>query len=249
MKAAQSMIQIIPSITLYKGKCVKMAPGDFENAQVFDIDPIELAQSFEDHGIKRLQLVDLDGAKRGRIVNHNILCMIARYTSLAVDFSGGIVTDSDVRIAFENGAKYITADNVVTNERNFFSSWVVSYGREKIVLSADARDGKIVTHGWRKKTDIDLMEFLGYYVERGIKYVKCTDLNQVGQMQGPAFDLYKTILETYPDIYLLASGGIRSMDDIIKLEEMGVHGVMFSTAYYQGKIDLKDLEKMIVQAN
>jgi phosphoribosylformimino-5-aminoimidazole carboxamide ribotide isomerase len=248
MKAAQPMIQIIPSITLYKGKCVKMAPGDFENAEVFDVDPIGLAQSFEDHGIKRIQLIDLDGAKRGRVVNHNILRMIAHYTNLAVDFSGGIFTDSDVRIAFENGAKFITADSVAANERNFFASWVVSYGREKIVLSADARDGKIVTHGWQKNTNIDLMEFLGYYVERGIKYVKCTDLGSVGKMQGPAFGLYKTILETYPDIYLLASGGVRSMDDIMKLEEMGVQGVMFSTAYYQGKIDLKDLEKLIVQA-
>jgi phosphoribosylformimino-5-aminoimidazole carboxamide ribotide isomerase len=249
MKAAQSMIQIIPSITIYKGKCVKMAPGDFANAEVFDIDPIELAQSFEDHGVKRLQLVDLDGAQRGRVVNYNILRMIASYTSLAVDFSGGIYTDSDVRIAFENGAKYITADSVAANERNFFASWVVSYGREKIVLSADAQDGKVVSHGWQKNTGIDLMEFIGYYVDRGIKYVKCTDLGLVGKMQGPAIDLYKNILETYPDIYLLASGGVRSMEDIIKLEEIGVHAVMFSTAYYQGKIDLKDLEKMIVQAS
>jgi phosphoribosylformimino-5-aminoimidazole carboxamide ribotide isomerase len=249
MKAGQPMIQIIPTIAIYKGKCVKMAPGDFENPEVYDVDPIGLAQSFEDHGIKRIQLIDLDGAKRGKVVNYNILRMIANYTSLAVDFTGGIYTDSDVRTCFENGARYVTAASVAATERSFFASWIVSYGREKIVLGADAKDGKIMTKGWQKNTNIDVMELIGYYVDRGVKYVKCTDVSLHGQMGGPAFDLYKEILEKYPEIYLLASGGVRSMDDIVKLEEIGVQGVMFSTAYYEGKIDLKDLEKLIVQAN
>lgn len=252
MKAVQpirTMTQIIPSIAIYKGKCVKVAPGDFEHPEVFDVNPIELAQLFEDHGIRRIQLIDLDGAKKGRVVNYNILRMIANYTSLAIDFSGGIYTDSDVRIAFENGARYITAASVAATERSFFSSWIVSYGREKIVLAADAKDGKIMTQGWQKKTGIDVMELIGYYVDRGVKYVKCTDVNRDGKMEGPAFELYKNILETYPDIFLMASGGIRSLDDIAKLEEIGVQGVMFSTAYYEGKIDLKDLERMIVQVD
>jgi phosphoribosylformimino-5-aminoimidazole carboxamide ribotide isomerase len=250
MKAAQpmrAMIQIIPSISIYNGKCVKVAPGDFEHPEIYDVNPIELAQTFEDHGIKRVQLIDLDGSKKGRVVNYNILRMIASYTNLEIDFTGGIQTDSDVRIAFENGAKYITAGTVAATERKFFSSWIVSYGREKIVLAADAQNGKIMTRGWQKITGIDLMELIGYYADRGVKYIKCTDVSRDGTLEGPSFDLYKKILSTYPDIYLIASGGVSSLDDIIKLEEMGVHGVMFGKAYYEGKIDLKDLERLIVQ--
>lgn len=240
------MIEVIPSIAIYKGKCVKMAPGDFEHPVVYTIDPIELAQTFEEHGIKRVQMIDLDGAQRGKVVNYNILRLIANYTSLAVDFSGGIYTDSDVRIAFENGAKYITAASVAAKERNFFASWIVSYGREKIALAADTQDGKIMTRGWQRNTHIDVMEHIEFYMNRGIKYVKCTDVSRHGKLQGPSFDLYKEILERFPDIYLMASGGVGSVEDIVKLEEMGVHAVMFSTAYYDGRIDLKELEKIMV---
>jgi phosphoribosylformimino-5-aminoimidazole carboxamide ribotide isomerase len=249
MKEFQSfrpMIEIIPSIAIYNGKCVHMAPGDFENPVVYDADPIELAQTFENHGIKRIQLIDLDGAQKGRVVNHSILRMVASYTNLAIDFSGGIYTDSDVRIAFENGAKYITAASVAANERNFFSSWIISYGREKIALAADTQEGKIMTSGWQRNTNIDLIEHIEYYANRGIKYVKCTDITRHGTSKGPSFNLYRQILERFPDIYLMASGGVSSVEDIIKLEEMGVHAVMFSTAYYEGKIDLKDLEKIMV---
>jgi phosphoribosylformimino-5-aminoimidazole carboxamide ribotide isomerase len=172
--------------------------------------------------------------------------MIAAYTSLAVDFSGGIYTDSDVRIAFESGARYITAASVAAKERNFFSSWIVSYGREKIALAADTQDDKIMTSGWQRNTNIDVMEHIEYYANRGIKYVKCTDVSRHGKLAGPSFDLYQKILERFPDIYLIASGGVGSVEDIVKLEEMGVHAVMFSTAYYEGKIDLKELEKIMV---
>jgi phosphoribosylformimino-5-aminoimidazole carboxamide ribotide isomerase len=240
------MIELIPSIAIYNGKCVKMAPGDFEHPVIYNADPIELAQTFESHGIRRVQLIDLDGAQKGRVVNYNILCQIASYTGLAVDFSGGIYTDSDVRIAFENGARYITAASVAAKERSFFSSWIVSYGREKIALAADTQDGKIMTRGWQRNTNIDVMEHIEFYVNRGIKYVKCTDISRHGKLQGPSFDLYREILEHFPDIYLIASGGVGAVEDIIKLEEMGVHAVMFSTAYYDGKIKIEDLEKIMV---
>ncbi len=241
------MIQIIPSISIYKGKCVKVAPGDFDHPVVYDASPIELAQTFEDHGIKRVHLIDLDGARKGSVVNYNILRMIAAYTNLEVDFTGGVYTDSDIRIAFENGAKYVTAASVAATERNFFSSWIVSYGRQKIVLAADTQDRKVMTKGWRKNTGIDLMEHIEYYVNRGIKYVKCTDISRDGTMMGPSFELYQDILNAFPDIYLMASGGISSIQDIIKLDEIGVHGAMFGKAYYEGKIDLKELEKVLVQ--
>jgi phosphoribosylformimino-5-aminoimidazole carboxamide ribotide isomerase len=239
------MIQIIPSISIYNGKCVKVPPGDFEHAVVYGDSPLDVAQTFEDHGIRRIHLIDLDGAKKGRVVNYNILQMIAGYTNLDIDFSGGIHTDSDVRTAFECGAKYITAASVAATERGFFSSWLISYGRERIVMAADARAGKIITGGWRQKTDIDLMELVGYYYERGIKYVKCTDVGRDGQLQGPATDLYEQILAAYPDICLLASGGVRSVEDIRKLDEMGVYGVMFGKAYYEGQIDLDDLRPFL----
>lgn len=244
---ARTMIQIVPSISIFNGKCVKMAPGDFEHPVVYNQSPIDLAQSFEDHGIRRVHLIDLDGARKGQIINYRILQQIAAYTDLEIDFTGGIHTDTDVRIAFENGARYVTAASVAATERAFFASWVVSYGRERMVLAADTQDGKVMTNGWQRKTNIDLMELIGFYYERGIKYVKCTDVSRDGMLQGPAFDLYQKILDQFPDISLLASGGVSSLQDIEKLEEMGVYGVMLGKAFYEEKISLEDLQRFKVK--
>jgi phosphoribosylformimino-5-aminoimidazole carboxamide ribotide isomerase len=243
---AKAMIQIIPSISIYQGKCVKVAPGNFEHPIIYKEDPIELAQAFEHHGIKRMHLIDLDGVLQRRVINYPILRMMSAYTSLEIDFTGGMYTDSDVRTAFENGAKYVTAASVAATERNFFTSWIVSYGREKIVLGADTQDGKIMTRGWRKNTGIDLMEHIGYYYERGIKYVKCTDVSRDGTLQGPNIDLYRQILESFPDIFLLASGGVRSLEDIEHLQEIGVHGVIFGKALHEGNIRLEELKYLSV---
>jgi phosphoribosylformimino-5-aminoimidazole carboxamide ribotide isomerase len=237
------MIQIIPSISIFNGKCVKVPPGDFEHPIEYGDSPLDVAQTFADHGIERLHLIDLDGARKGKVVNYEILQMIAAYTDLHVDFAGGIQTDSDIRTAFVCGAKFVTSASVAATERAFFASWLISYGRERIVLAADTKNGKIITGGWQRNTDIDLMELIDYYYERGIKYVKCTDVSLDGQLQGPAIPLYKQILAKYPDIKLLASGGVRSVADIEKLAEIGVYGVMFGKAYYEGLINLKDLEK------
>lgn len=239
------MIEIIPSLSVYQRRLVKMAPGDYDNPVVYDQDPVEMAQELEAAGIRRIQLVDLDGAKQGSIVNREILKMMAGYTDLEVDFTGGIYTDSDIRAAFENGARYITAATVAAREPAFFASWIVSYGREKMVLAADSRDGKIVAGGWQNTTQIDVLDHIQFFYDRGIKYVKCTDLAKDGKMEGPALDLYGRILDRFPDLKVLASGGVSSVADIEQLEEMGVYGVLIGKAFYDGRIRLADLSKYL----
>jgi len=239
------MIEIIPAISVYQGKCVKVAPGDFENPTIYCDSPVEVAQTFEDNGIRRIHLVDLDGAKKGSVVNHEVLRMIAGYTNLAVDFTGGIHTEADAQMAFENGAKFVTAASVAATDREFFTTWITHFGREKIVLAADALHGEIVTDGWRKSTGIDLFEQISFYYEKGIKYVKCTDVGRDGTLEGPAIGMYEQILADFPDIRLLASGGVRGTADIHRLAEIGVFGVMFGKAYYEGRIKLKDLREYL----
>jgi phosphoribosylformimino-5-aminoimidazole carboxamide ribotide isomerase len=239
------MIEIIPSISIFQGKCVKVHPGNFENPIVYDKNPLEAAQELEDLGIKRLSLIDLDGAKSGEAVNFEILEMIARYTQLDIDFSGGINSEDGIRTAFECGAKHIAASTIAVQKPDFFTSWIVTYGREKLILAADAINGKITTSGWVKTTEINLLQHIDFFYDRGIKYIKCTDVSKDGEMEGPPLELYKQILEKYPRISLIASGGVSSIDDIVSLQNIGVHGVMFSTAYYEGKINLKELQQVL----
>lgn len=235
------MIQIIPAISIYQGKCVKVPPGDFENPIIYGDSPVDVAQLFEEHGIRRVHLVDLDGAKKGTVVNFSVLRMISGYTSLSIDFSGGIHTSEDVQLSLQNGATYVAAASIAVTDRKEFSSWIDTYGKDRIILTADSRNGKIITDGWRQSTQIDLFELIGYYHSLGIKYVKCTDVGRDGTMEGPAIDLYKQLLEEFPDLCLLASGGVRSVTDIDKLAVAGVYGVIFGKAYYEGKIKLSDL--------
>lgn len=235
------MIEIIPSISVYQGKCVKVPPGDFDNPVIYCDSPLEVAQAFEDGGIRRVHLVDLDGAKKGSVVNHEVLRMIAGYTSLAIDFTGGIHTEADARTAFDNGAAFVTAASVAATDRERFSAWIGHFGREKVVLAADTLNGKIVTDGWRTSTDIGLRDQVAFYHQKSIKYVKCTDVGRDGTLEGPSIELYEQILTDFPDICLLASGGVRNTADIRRLAEIGVFGVMFGKAYYEGKIKLKDL--------
>ncbi len=235
------MIQIIPSISVYQGKCVKVPPGDFEHPVIYGDSPVEVAQAFEEHGIRRIHLVDLDGARKGSVVNFSVLRMIAGYTSLSVDFSGGIHTSEDVQLALQNGATYVAAASVAATNCQEFASWIETHGKDRIVLTADSINGKIITRGWQQNTQIDLFELISYYYTLGIKYVKCTDVGRDGRMAGPAIDLYKQILAQFPDICLLASGGVHSVADIDKLALAGVYGVIFGKAYYEGKIKLEDL--------
>jgi len=242
------MIEIIPSIWIRQGRCVRIAQGDYTNEIRYDESPLDIALKMEDHGIKIVHLVDLEGAKRGSPVNYHVLKMLSSYTGLKIDFAGGINTDGSIGKAFENGADYITAATVAVNRPEQFASWMTTYGRNKITLGADALDRKIAIKAWTKKTSIDLFDHIAYFYERGLKYLKTTDIAKDGVMEGPAFDLYQEILDKFPDISLMASGGIRSIDDIKRLNDMGVYGVIFGKAYFEQKIKLKDVKEFLVKA-
>lgn len=239
------MIQIIPSISLMGGKVVRTIKGNIDEVKVYDRDPLDLAMAFEANGVKRLHVIDLDGAKMRKVVNYNILELITKYTKLEVDFSGGVTNDDQIRTAFEFGAKYVTVATVAVHEKEKFNQWLITYGGNKVILAADSKDGVVLTRGWVRSTGIDLMEHLTYYQERGIQYVKCTEIARDGSLEGPALDLYKNILAKFPDLKILASGGIRSVEDIEALQEIGVHGVIFGKSFYDEKIKLEDLKKYL----
>jgi phosphoribosylformimino-5-aminoimidazole carboxamide ribotide isomerase len=242
------MIQIIPSIAISEGKVIRLQQGDFSREKVYDESPVDLARGFQDHGIEVVHLVDLDGARRGSPKNYHILEAIAGHTGLKVDFTGGIHTDGDISKAYEYGASYITAASVAVSNKRQFASWIISYGREKITLGADAREGKIAVRGWVRDTDIDLFAHIEYFYSRGLKYVKSTDISKEGVMEGPAFEMYQKMIDSFPDICVLASGGVRHIDDIQRLNDMGVFAVIIGKALYEGKIKLKELEQFLVKS-
>ncbi|KOF02937.1 1-(5-phosphoribosyl)-5-((5-phosphoribosylamino)methylideneamino)imidazole-4-carboxamide isomerase [Roseivirga seohaensis] len=240
------MIKIVPSISIINGKLTRLKQGDYEHGTVYKDSPVDIARRFEDCGVKKIHIVDLDGARSGTPVNYDILESIVGYTKLKVDYSGGIATDGDISKAYEYGATSITAASIATSDKEQFGSWLVSYGREKIILGADARNGKIAIRGWQKDTNIDLFDHIDYYYMRGLKYVKSTDVAKDGIQEGPNFEMYKEIVSRFKGIHVLASGGVRNIDDIKKLEEIGVKSVIFGRAYYEGNLTLKDIEKFIV---
>jgi phosphoribosylformimino-5-aminoimidazole carboxamide ribotide isomerase len=241
-------MQIIPSISIINGKVTRLSKGNYSSEKVYKETPIDVAKRFEDHGIEVIHLVDLDGAKKGHPVNYHILETIAGYTNLKIDFTGGINTDGDISKAYEYGASYITAASIAASNPDLFSSWIVSYGREKMTLGADALDGKIAIRGWQKNTDIDLFDHIDRFYSRGLKYVKTTDISKDGVMTGPSFDLYKEIMVRFPGICVLASGGVQSVDDIKRLNDMGVFAVIIGRALYENKITLKELESFSAKA-
>lgn len=240
------MIELVPAIDIIGGKCVRLSQGDYGRSKTYSEDPVQIAKAFEDHGIKRLHLVDLDGAKSKHIVNHKTLAAIASATSLVIDFGGGLKSDDDLRIAFENGASMITGGSIAVTDEEMFSAWLAAYGADKIILGADAKDGKIAINGWQENTDESLEDFIKKYTDKGISKAICTDIGRDGMLQGPAIDLYASVLERFPDLYLIASGGVSSMDDIRKLDEAKVPAVIFGKAFYEGNISLKDMEKFYI---
>jgi phosphoribosylformimino-5-aminoimidazole carboxamide ribotide isomerase len=246
------MIQVIPSIAIRHGKVVKMRKGDPLSEKAYDENPLDLAKRFQDHGIEVVHLVDLDGAEKGSPKNYHVLEAVAGYTELKVDFTGGISTDGDIGKAYEYGADYITASSVAVTDPNLFASWIVSYGREKMTLGADVTDiesKKIAFRGWQKKSELTLFEHLQFFYDRGLKYVKSTDISRDGVLEGPAFSYYEEIIQKFPDLKVLASGGVRGIDDIQRLNDIGVFAVIFGKAYYEGILKLKDLEKFLVKAH
>lgn len=236
------MIEIIPSISIINGQLVRLRKGDFSQEKVYDENPLDLAKRLEDHGIRVIHLIDLDGARRKSPINYHILETLAGYTNLRINFSGGVNTDGDVIKAFEYGATSITAATVAVQRPEWFGSWIVSYGRNRVVLGADAIDHKIVIRGWEKQTDIDIYDHIDPFYMKSLKYVKTADVHKEGVMEGPSFELYEGMIERFPGLCVLASGGLRNVDDIHRLNEIGVYGVMFGSALYENKVSLKELE-------
>jgi phosphoribosylformimino-5-aminoimidazole carboxamide ribotide isomerase len=239
------MIQIIPCISVYGSKIARFHNNDPEKIVIYDDSPLEMAMRLEDHGIKRVHLLDLEGARAGRVLNTHVLESIAGYTDLEIDYGGGIHDDDDIRVAFEYGADMINAASVAVNNPELFASWIISFGRRKIILSVDVTNEVVHTRGWVKRSETKLMDLLDFYDSHGVMYVKCSDISHDGGMYGPDFTLYKKILNRYPHLRLIASGGIGSVTDIERLADLGVHGVIFARAFYENKIDLKDLIKFL----
>jgi phosphoribosylformimino-5-aminoimidazole carboxamide ribotide isomerase len=236
------MIELIPAIDIIDGKCVRLTKGDYGSKKIYNTNPLEVAKQFADSGLRRLHLVDLDGAREGRIINYRVLEQITGNTSLTVDFGGGLKSDDDLRIAFECGAAMITGGSIAVKSPETFDSWLQRYGNDRIILGADVKDEKIAINGWQEGTSIELFSYIADYKEKGIKKVICTDINKDGMLQGSSTGLYKKILAQFPDIYLIASGGISSIGDIEELETAGLPAVIFGKAIYEGKITLKELE-------
>ncbi|MFV9484504.1 1-(5-phosphoribosyl)-5-[(5-phosphoribosylamino)methylideneamino]imidazole-4-carboxamide isomerase [Christiangramia sp. ASW11-125] len=240
-------MRIIPAIDIIDGKCVRLSKGDYNTKKIYNEDPLEVAKSFEAHGIKYLHLVDLDGAKSSHIVNHKILESIASKTSLKVDFGGGLKTDKDLEIAFECGANQITGGSIAVKDPEIFKSWLTKFGAEQIILGADARNKKIAVSGWLEESKQEVIPFIQNFETEGIKYVICTDISKDGMLEGPSFDLYADILDETKDIKLIASGGISHFDELPKLLELGCEGVIIGKAIYENRISLKQLENYILE--
>ena len=242
------MIQVIPAIDIINGKCVRLTQGDYAQKKEYG-DPLEMARMFEDHGMIRLHVVDLDGARERKVVNYRILEQIASRTSLVIDAGGGIRSDEDVRIVLESGAAMITGGSVAVKDRELFLNWLRTYGNDRIILGSDFKEGKIAVSGWEEGTGTDLMEFLEGYCDEGITRTICTDISKDGMLEGPSVEIYQEIRERFPALELIASGGISSMEDLGTLDRAGIGGVIIGKAIYENRIDLKDLERFILNSD
>ncbi|NHN25862.1 1-(5-phosphoribosyl)-5-[(5-phosphoribosylamino)methylideneamino]imidazole-4-carboxamide isomerase [Flavobacterium jejuense] len=238
-------MRIIPAIDIIDGKCVRLSKGDYDTKKIYNENPLEVAKSFEAHGIQHLHLVDLDGAKSSKIVNHKILEQIASKTSLKIDFGGGLKSNKDLRIAFESGANQITGGSVAVKKPELFKNWISQYGFNKIILGADTNNRRIAISGWLEESTEEVIPFIQNYQKEGISYVICTDIAKDGMLEGPSFELYQDILKECPKVKLIASGGISTFDELPKLAELGCEGTIIGKAIYEGKITLKQLEVFI----
>lgn len=240
------MIELIPAIDIIDGKCVRLSQGDYNSKKVYNENPVEVAKELEAHGIRRLHVVDLDGAASHHVVNYRTLEQIASRTSLVIDFGGGVKSDEDLIITFESGAQMVTGGSIAVKNPERFCHWLQTYGSERIILGADVKDHKIAVNGWKDESACELFPFLKDYVGKGVRKVICTDINCDGMLQGPSISLYKEMLETYPDLYLIASGGVGSTEDIRQLEATGIPAVIFGKALYEGRITFKELEAFMI---
>ena len=234
-------IELIPAIDIINGQCVRLTKGDYDQKTVYRDSPAEVAKEFEELGVKRLHVVDLDGAKSKHIVNVDVLRQITTETSLTVDFGGGIKTDEDIEKAFEAGASMVTIGSIAVTQPELFLGWLDKYGADRMILGADVRGGKISINGWKEDSTEDLLPFLRKYIDAGVKNVLCTEISKDGTLAGPAIELYKQVMEAYPNLHLIASGGVSSKEDIEALDAAGIPAVVFGKAIYEGRIDLRKL--------
>ncbi len=242
------MLSIIPAIDIIDGKCVRLIKGDYSQKKIYNENPVEVARSFEDHGMTRLHLVDLDGAKEKHVVNWRVLEAIAAKTRLTIDFGGGVKTTGDLQIVFSSGAGMVTVGSIAVKDPALFYSWLAQYGAEKLILGADVKDRRIAVSGWEEVTAIEITDFLTDYLNRGLKYVLCTDIGRDGMLTGTAVDLYKELLNHFPAMALIASGGISGIDELHELQAMGVSGAIIGKAIYEGRISLDELERFVLNA-
>ena len=237
-------IELIPAIDIINGQCVRLTKGDYDQKTVYG-QPLDMAREFEHIGFRRLHVVDLDGAKSKHIVNIDVLRSLTAETSLTVDFGGGIKTDDDMQKAFDNGAAMVTVGSIAVTDPDRFMGWLEKYGAERIILGADVRNGKISINGWKEDSTEDLLPFLQKYINAGVRNVLCTEISKDGTLAGPAIDLYKRVMDAYPQLHLIASGGVSSIEDIKALDAAGIPAVVFGKAIYEGRIDLRELIKTI----
>lgn len=236
------MIEIIPAIDIINGQCVRLTKGNYDKKTVYGDNPADMAQTFERLGARRLHVVDLDGAKSKHVVNLDTLKRIAERTQLRIDFGGGIKTDDDIQKAFSNGAHMVTVGSIAVSHPTLFAKWLVTYGADKIILGADVRNGKVSINGWKEDSSTDLFDFLDHYTAMGVTQVLCTDISKDGTLEGPAIDLYRQIMQRYPSLHLIASGGVSSNADIEALNAAGIPAVVFGKAFYEGRINLETLQ-------
>lgn len=239
------MIDIIPAIDIIDGKCVRLTQGDYGTKKVYNEDPLEVAKMFEAHGIRRLHTVDLDGARSAHIVNYKTIERIADHTSLVIDFGGGIKSDEDIDIAFASGATMVTIGSVAVKNPALFETWLTKYNDNKIILGADVKNGRISINGWKEEGEDELLPFLQRYVAKGVDNVLCTDISKDGMLEGPAIKLYEDVMKEFPELYLIASGGVSCIEDIDLLNSVGIPAVVFGKAIYEGKIKMDELEKYV----
>ena len=234
-------MELIPAIDIIDGKCVRLTKGNYNQKTVYRDSPAEVAKKCEELGFKRLHVVDLDGAKSKHIVNYPVLRRITTETTLDVDFGGGIKTDEDIETAFAAGATMVTVGSIAVTQPDLFIAWLDKYGADRMILGADVRNGKISINGWKEDSEEDLLPFLKKYIDAGVHKVLCTEISKDGTLAGPAIDLYKRVMDVYPELHLIASGGVSSIDDIRALDAAGIPTVVFGKAIYEGKINLREL--------
>lgn len=234
-------MEIIPAIDIIDGKCVRLTEGDYAQKTIYNANPLEVAQSFADAGIKRLHLVDLDGAKAGKVINWKVLETIASNTSLIIDFGGGIKTEADLKLVYESGASLATIGSLAVKDPDLFESWIQQYGADKFLLGADVKGEFIAIGGWLQVSDQTIIQFIEKYIRKGITQLFCTDISKDGRLEGPSLELYQQITQAFPDLHFIASGGVSSMEDIHALREIGCKGVIVGKAIYEGRIKIEEL--------